>query len=463
MMILCGVSGLILGVSLIAVNELVIRDELASLDRALVVAAHNAAHQFERERGALPTGVVTLPEALAPTAGLIAIYDDAGALVRRSPSFRGPAPALAELGVDVGGPVPWEGHPVDLARAGEPLRGVVVPLRQSGLLLYAASTSMVSEDRRFLLHALPLLFILAMVVTATISRAVGRHLARDVERLAVAVDAIGRGDLDVRVSHRVRGSEETAALARGLDAMAAQLESLMASQRRFITDAAHELRSPLATLRGELQLALRRQRPAEDYRAALATAVEDVEDLSELADELLDLAKPGEQPPALERVRVAELVDAAKRLASGDAASSGVELRAFASPNALAAEVCGLRSTLVRSLRNVLDNAIRHAASGRQVDVRVRETAATIELAVEDRGPGIDPAEAASVFAPFFRGRHARASSRGGAGLGLALAARGVEEHGGTLTLDPSFSGGARFILTLPKAPAPQDPARDAD
>jgi two-component system OmpR family sensor kinase len=194
----------------------------------------------------------------------------------------------------------------------------------------------------------------------------------------------------------------------------------------------------------------------------LATAVEDVEELSGLAEELLVLAKSSDHPQIHERVRVDELVRAALRLAEGGASEAGVEVDLTGSPSALGAEVCGHRSTLVRCLRNVLDNAIQHGGAGRQVHVRVREAASTVEIVVEDQGPGIDPEDAASVFAPFFRGRRARASAPSGAGLGLALAERGLGEHGGTLRLDPSYSEGARFIASLPKAPEPSPGAEQA-
>ena len=88
------------------------------------------------------------------------------------------------------------------------------------------------------------------------------------------------------------------------------------------------------------------------------------------------------------------------------------------------------------------------------------ERGAWIELAVEDHGPGIDPADAERVFEPFFRSRHARARADGGAGLGLALALRGVREHGGELIVDTTFTGGARFVISLPRAPDGASPRR---
>ncbi|MEZ4453896.1 MAG: ATP-binding protein [Nannocystaceae bacterium] len=457
MLILTGVSSLVLVTSLVAVFLLVQRDELRSFDRALLVEAHNTAHKISRQVvDQTIDGSIVLPESLQPTPRYVAVYGIDGAAQVSSRTFKGDAPRLEELEIDPDYEIPWEGISVDLVQEGVELRGVVVPIGEYGYLLLAASSKSLNDDTSFLLRLLPALFALGLVVTAVVSRLLGRLLARDVQSLARVVRSVTDGDLGARVGPLVGGAAETQALAIGLDEMIARLEELVRTQSRFTTDAAHELRSPLATLRGELQLALRRERSAEEYRASIVAVLEDVEALSALAEDLLALARLRARQPGSDTDTFA-VVDAARdaiRMARGltDARAIRLELRV---DDAVAeVRVAGRRTEVARAIRNLIDNAIQHAPTGSEVLIELARDHERVLVAVVDHGPGVPEAERRSVFDPFFRGTRTRAGEPGGAGLGLAIAQAVATGVGGEIRLDATHLGGARFVLTMPIAPS---------
>lgn len=473
MLILTGVSATVLVISLVAIFLLVQRDELRSFDRALLVEAHNTAYKIGRQVGQQTIdGSIVVPETLQPTPRFVAVYGADGAAQVSSRTFMGDVPRLEELAVDVADEeVPWEGIAVDLEVQGVALRGLVVPIGEVGYLLFAASSKSLSDDTRFLLRLLPGLFVLAMLVTVIVSRWLGRLLARDVQSLARVVRSVTDGDLGARVGPLEGGAAETQALAGGLDEMIARLEELVRTQARFITDAAHELRSPLATLRGELQLALRRERTAEEYRASIAAVLEDAEGLATLAEDLLALARlrARQDPPvtAADAFVIGDAVEGAIKMARGLAEARSIRLVIAGDlEGAGAARIQGRRGEVARAVRNLVDNAIQHAPAESVVVVELGSVGDRVEVRVVDEGPGVPEAERPNLFAPFFRGTRSRAGEPGGAGLGLAIAQAVALGIGGELRLDEAHVGGARFILSLPTIaalpPAPGGEGGDA-
>ncbi len=256
-------------------------------------------------------------------------------------------------------------------------------------------------------------------------------------------------------SHRVpepRSRDEVARLARTMNDMLDRLEVAHDRQRRFVADASHELRSPLASLRAQLEVA-RTHPDTADWPATSADLALEVERMQHLVDELLFLARSDQaRAPELRPVDLDDIVLEEVRALS---VRTGVRLDASA---VSAGQVVGDPEQLRRAVRNLLDNAARHAH--RTVRVALRETSGFVELTVTDDGPGIPPDARDRIFERFTRLEEGRPTDRGGAGLGLAITRTIAHSHRGTVDLDPSHTPGARFVLRLPIPSAPSAPPR---
>jgi two-component system heavy metal sensor histidine kinase CusS len=443
------VTGAALIVSFLAAYGLVERDELRELDHALrVQAEHVATVAVERNpqdpRVADGPGELLDPPSL--TTRYAASYERAGRLIGATRTFGGRPPRLDELNVklDVA-----DGEAVAFTHAGARLRGVVLPLGPGRVLLYAVSRHAVDADLRYILHIFAAIFAGATSLTWVVAGSLTRRLVRDIDAICGVAESVATGKLDARVGGRARGSVETRQLSERLDQMIARLAELVATQRDFISNAAHELRSPLTSLRGELELALRRDRSAAEYKETIERALGDAGTLITLAEDLLAIARSERRShrPSSEVMKVSELVEDARRMARGNAEARSVEVVADVDDEAI---VSCARKDVARALRNLLDNAIAHSPSGERVAVRATAGDGRVDVAIEDAGPGVRAEDLPLLFAPFWRGEGERATP-GGAGLGLALAREIARAEGGDVTFDASFQPGARFVLTLPR------------
>lgn len=237
--------------------------------------------------------------------------------------------------------------------------------------------------------------------------------------------------------------DEMHRLAVTLNDMLNRLERSSAKQRAFVSDAAHELRSPLASIRTQLEVAQAHPETA-DWEATSEDALADVERLSRLVDDLLILARIDEVPER--RLSVVDLAGIAdEQVARYERAA--VRVTRAGVPSALVdGEVDGLR----RIVANLIDNAVRHAVSAVSVEVRVHRDGAV--LVVTDDGPGIAPGDRDRVFDRFTRLDEARSRDAGGTGLGLPIVRELVHAHGGTVELGDGEGGGLRATVRLPPA-----------
>lgn len=389
-----------------------------------------------------------------------AVYRIDGSVVEATPNLGLPPPTLGELGMDPTQAVPQQG--LEFVRRGQVLRAVLVRVDfVSGpgqrLLLLAAPRGDVDADVAHLVRLMLLVLLALGAATLGAGWLLGRYLARDIEGIATVTRRVSEGELGARVqSLSTMGAQETRALARDLNQMIDRITSLFEANRRFISHAAHELRSPLAALRGELELALRRPREGEGYRAAIATALDDTNRLVSLAEDLLLLARlegaPGGERAQGRPVPLSDLIEDAARMAGaslGDEPPAAGDAAPRVAVSAADAQVIGTRSDLQRMLRNLLDNALAHAPPGTQVRVQAVATDGQARITVCDEGPGVPAALRERIFEPFFRGEAER--ERSGAGLGLSIAREIARRHGGDLVLVPSERG-ACFTATLPLA-----------
>ncbi len=284
--------------------------------------------------------------------------------------------------------------------------------------------------------------VLAMLIWVL----VGRTL-RPVERIRAEVAEIGRSGPDRRVP-RPPGRDEIARLATTMNEMLDRLEVSMRQQQRFVADASHELRTPLTRIRSELEVELSHPAIHVDADgsdpATLRSMLEEVEALQRLIDDLLVLAR-GDESDDIDARRPVDLddvlLDEVRSLRR-----TGVAIDVS---HVSGAQVVGNRDQLRRIVRNVLDNAVRHASAS--VTVSLSERRDTITLAVADDGPGIPADRQHVIFERFGRVDESRSLSLGGTGLGLAIARDLVERHAGTIAVDAEYTLGARFVVTLPK------------
>lgn len=300
----------------------------------------------------------------------------------------------------------------------------------------AAEQEAVATVRGAMLAGLPPL----VLVVASATWLTTRRALRPVEAIRGEMAEITRSeDLSRRVPEP-RARDEIGRLARTTNETLAALQTSVERQRRFVADASHELRSPLASLRAQLEVGA-----AHPELLDVAGAVQDAMRLQRLAADLLLLARlDAGETPGSGRVDLAGLV----REEVSQRATDRVPVRVSAPEPA---EVVGSRGQLARVLGNLLDNAQRHAVD--RVEVTVRAGADGAELEVVDDGPGVPVSERERVFARFVRLDEARSGDDGGAGLGLAIARDVAVRHGGTLRVTDAPGGGARFVLRLPPAP----------
>lgn len=291
------------------------------------------------------------------------------------------------------------------------------------------------------------LLLLALLVGA-FSLLLARYLSAPVGVLRRATLRLSDGDLSARVGNPVdRRRDEIGQLARDFDAMAGRLENLVGSQRRLLRDVSHELRSPLARLIVALQLA--RDREGARATEALDRIEREAARLDDLIGQLLLLERLEARPPDTGAIAfdlrdlLNQVVDDASFEAS--AADRTVELGSGAPCSTLG------HPTLIRSaFDNVIRNAVRHTVEGTVVNVSLDCHGEGAEITIRDHGSGVPEERLESVFEPFSRVSDARERSTGGAGLGLAIARRAVEIHGGTITARNHRDGGLQVTIRLP-------------
>lgn len=281
---------------------------------------------------------------------------------------------------------------------------------------------------------------LAVFVGAVTWWAVGRAL-RPVRAITRTMAVITATDLHRRVPEPP-GTDEIGELARTVNATLARLDTSVERQRRFVADASHELRGPLAAVRADLEIST--THPAvSDWTTVATDVLGDVERLQQLTDDLLLLARlDAERPPDRERVDLVEIVAAA----AGDLQRD--DLTVDVAGLGAQAIVAGDRNQLHRLARNLLGNAERHAH--RWMRVAVERHTSCVLLEVSDDGEGIPPGERDRVFERFVRLDDARTRDAGGSGLGLAIVHDVAAAHGGHATITGSERGGARVVVEFP-------------
>jgi heavy metal sensor kinase len=328
---------------------------------------------------------------------------------------------------------------------------VLTPARAQSYLLQVG-VSLVAMDRA--LHRFLVLVMVSVPAGLAAAFLIGRWMAgialTPLVELAESTRTIDIADLRRRL--RVRGArDELDDVAVAFNDTLARLEHAVGEMRQFSTALAHELRTPLAALRGDVEMAMLHPGSTDDVRRRFASQLEEIDKLKRLIDQILMLARAeaGEillTPAAVDlRELAASLVEQLEPVAEAKRIVLQCE-------QADAVIVLGDADWLKRLVLNLLDNAIKFTPSGGRVVVDVARDGAVARLAVRDTGIGIDPAVKPHIFERFFRADPARSSAVDGAGLGLSLAKWIVDRHHGRIEVDSQPGNGSTFTVQLPLA-----------
>jgi two-component system, OmpR family, sensor histidine kinase MprB len=329
-----------------------------------------------------------------------------------------------------------DGYFTDIRVKKVALRELVAPRRGGGAVLSIQPLQPTQHALSRIRFWILLVGGIGIAAAAALAALVGTAALRPVRRLTAAAERVAAtGNLSERVEGE--GSDELGRLAARFNAMLVALEESVGRQRRLVADASHELRTPLTSVRTNVDLLREGKLPPDEQQRALAEASVELDALTTLLSDLVELARGEERKLRIEEVQLDELVGVAVDRAKARAPQ--ITFLSSLSPTLVRADPL----LLERAVSNLLDNAVKWSPDGGPVEVTVRNG----EVVVADHGPGIAEADIPRVFDRFYRAAAARAKP--GAGLGLAIVREAAEAHGGRASVE-STAGGARFKLTLP-------------
>ncbi|MGB8682713.1 MAG: HAMP domain-containing sensor histidine kinase [Candidatus Binatus sp.] len=426
----------ILLVAAIAVVKIFVRQQFSALDAALLEEAQTVADQIQGKGSSSALGILqrlSLETDIGPgrRVRIVTQHSEVG---NYGDVHTTPPPFDRSLPT----------HPAIVGNRA--FRFAVVPMMYNGEIAYLQSgvqTGLIYESvdslRNLLLLMVPIVLMLCVGGGYLLA---GRAL-RPIESVTAELDAIGPTNLSSRLTVPPV-ADEVERLTEVINALLERLERASATERRFASDAAHELRTPLAVLRTGLEVALARERTPEQNRAALGAAHREALSLCRIADELLMLSRlNGEVMVDRHRLNLRALLTEIAATVGPLAQAREIKLSVDAPQDAF---VNGNEGHLRRLIVNLLDNALKFTPAGGSIDVGLKSDANRAILRVADTGEGIHPAELPHIFDRFFRG----AGSPGeGSGLGLSLCREIARAHGGEIAAANLPSSGTAFVVTL--------------
>jgi heavy metal sensor kinase len=333
------------------------------------------------------------------------------------------------------------------------LRAAVVPLsfdQNLGFAVVAEPLNVIEDGlrqlRRDFFAGVPVVLLLASLGGYFLAR---KSLA-PIASMSSQTQRISAENLSQRLDVN-NPRDELGRLATTINDLLTRLESAFNEQQRFIADASHELRTPLAVLRGETEVALAKQRSADEYQESLLLIQEEAERLSRIVEDLFILARqPIDAPATLIRERVS-LNDAVKdcaRAAQVLATRKGVRLTT--ENNSASIHLNADKELITRMILNLLDNAVKYTPAGGEISLALTRQNGNAEIVVRDTGIGIPEVDRQRIFDRFYRVDKARSRALGGAGLGLSIVRWIVEVHGGEIHIDSAPGRGSTFTVDLP-------------
>lgn len=324
------------------------------------------------------------------------------------------------------------------------LRYFAVPVASGGTVHGALRLTLDAHEvteriQRFWVGLIAMAFVVLVAVSG-VGWAIARSVTRPIRQLQETAQRFANGDLEVG-NIDDEAPPEVAALGEAMNLMATRLDRLIESQRSFVSDASHQLRTPLTALRLRLEN-LEADLGEGAGVAETSAAIDEIERLSTLVDDLLHLARAEEHP---ERVAVNASDVVAERVDTWNAvaAEHGIELGLSVPP--APAEVLAIPGAVEQLLDNAIDNALRAGPTGSRIEIRIERTRRTVEISVSDHGPGLSSGDKQRALERFWRGD----TREPGTGLGLAIAKSLTEASGGALRLTDTPGGGLTIVFEL--------------
>ncbi len=314
--------------------------------------------------------------------------------------------------------------------------------RPDGAVRVTQSVAAVNRAVRSSILDLAALAAVVLLLGLVAGAVVAQRIARPIRRLDRAARRVATGELEASVA--VEGSTEQRSLARAFNEMTQRISRLLRSQRDFVADASHQLRTPLTGLRLRLEALAERFRGRDGESAEIEAALAEIDRLALIVDELLVLSRAGEHELPAESVDLRSAAARAAERLRATAAERSIELRVGDDGEGAPRAWCA-GPDLDRSLDALLENAVRYSPAGSEVRIEARPGG----VEVLDRGPGLAPGEEEAIFERFSRGSAGR-NGPSGTGLGLPIARELIRQWGGEVTLASREDGGTRATIQLP-------------
>lgn len=399
------------------------------------------------------------------TEKFVQIYTEGGELVAAS-TFPGMEKAFVPrelIAAGLAGGAPQ----ARLSVLGKAVRIVVLPASRDGQR-YAIAVGLVTDDLDGSIAKLAWLLVAVWCVGLLATAAVGFRLAssalRPVDALTRRAGAIARGDVETALE-APPVNDEIGRMTTVLNGVLARLQRAVDANRRFASDAAHELRGPITAMMGEIDVALRHERSNEEYRDTLMLLRERLQTFTSLTDDLMLLVRTqeGERTLLRKEIEVGAIVRSSIRRMEGIALARNVSIHPEDLPECV---VYGDERLLARAFDNVLDNAVRYNRAGGCVTVTAavhdsgnEAEPVTVTIRIADSGPGIPPDDWERVFERFYRVDRSRSRHTGGRGLGLAITREVLQVFGGSIRVASSSDQGTTMEIRLPGAVRQSDVA----
>lgn len=418
------ISGILLAVFASSLYLWVKQGLEASLVRELDTQFALFQERFTAESGEAHDDLGAELQSFLATTGSTAEVRGKAGLVFRSPEFRPDQPGTLQKRGNVRSA---SGESLDAVFAIHD-RAVQEPLRQ--LRLY------------FAIFCLP-----GLVLSSLIGYVLARRALRPVEEMRRQAERISRANLSERVPiPSSRG--EIHDLARTFNEMLDRLESAVDDLRNLAADAAHELRTPLANLRAEIDTAVQERRSPEEHEQVLMSVADEVARMTHIVSDLFTLARMDMRQHALEkrRIELRPLLEEARETWSEAARARQIEIRLEGAD----APIQGDPSAVSRIFMNLVENAVKYNRDGGRVVLSLQREADAVRVQVADTGIGIEAEHLPKLFRRFYRTDKARSRATGGAGLGLAIVKSFTEAHGGNIHVQSAPDVGTTFTLTFP-------------
>jgi heavy metal sensor kinase len=406
--------------------------------------------QYEGDRLFLPSEVSEMGR--SQDEDFVRLFDASGNLLRFDNSA-----ALEQVPVDaevVANTLQGESitRSVKIGEKDDLMRVITLPIIRDeeivGVLEVGQSEEDVSDTLTSLLYVMMLAYPLALLAASFDGVFLAGQALSPIDNITRTARQISADDLHQRLNLSLP-DDEVGRLARTFDEMIARLDDAFQRQRRFTADASHELRTPLTIIKGQIEVALQRDREPEAYRQVLQGINVEVDRLIRLTSSLLTLtrADTGQILLRFEDVAVAEVVTGAFEQIRPTASEKGLECQLDPGPPVM---IRGDQDLLLQLMLNLSDNAIRYTPSGGQVALGWRVNKDQVQLWVQDTGIGISQEHLPYLFDRFYRVDKARSRAEGGVGLGLAISHWIAEAHQGSIHVESAPGKGSTFTVLLP-------------